>query len=90
MKCLIPALIALALSACSTPSHIAASKPDLAAAIKTNQSVIDNLTSAQQDSMAIQQAISALRASNIALHKLSVAMSANLDRADYKTAILLK
>ena len=88
MNRIVPILLLLLTSCASVKPHSA--KPDLSAAISHNQSVIDSLTSSQQDSAAIRKAISALQASNIALHKLSADMTGNLDRADYKTAILLK
>ena len=90
MKCSL-ALIALLLCACSTSApHRPAAGPDLSGAIQTNQRVIASLTSAQEDNKAVKKAITALQASNFALHKLNSASLSNLDRADYKTSILLK
>ena len=93
MKCptLIIALICLHFFAgCATRKTTRSAGPDLTGAIKTNQGIIDSLTSAQQDDKAIKVAITALQASNLALHKLHGDMTSNLDRADYKTSILLK
>jgi len=93
MKCptLIIALTCLlSFAGCVTHRITRSAAPNLQAAITTNQGIIDSLTSSQQDSAAMRQAITALRDSNAALHRLNSAMQSNLDRADYKTAILLK
>ena len=88
---LVAALICLLSSVgCATRKSTRPVGPDLSAAITTNQGIIDNLTAAQQDDKAVKQAITALQASNLALHKLHGDMRTNLDRADYKTSVLLK
>lgn len=93
MKCpnLIFALIVLlSFAGCATRKQTRTAAPDLVAAISTNQGIIENLTAAQEDSKAVKKAITALQASNLALHKLHGDMTSNLDRADYKTTQLLK
>ncbi len=93
MKCpiLISVLICLVTFAgCATRKSTRSVGPDLGAAIRTNQGIIDNLTSAQQDDKEIKKAITALQASNLFLHKLHGDMTSNLDRADYKTSVLLQ
>ena len=86
--CLVAIYLA-GLTGCAT-HKIHASAPDLTGAIKTNQGIIESLTAAQQDDKEIKLAITALQASNVALHRLNASMTSNLDRADYKTSILLK
>jgi hypothetical protein len=93
MKCLSPVIaliFPLIFAGCATRKSIRSVGPDLSAAITANQGIIDNLTAAQQDDKAVKQAITALQASNLALHKLHGDMRTNLDRADYKTSVLLK
>ena len=93
MKCLnlITALICLlSFAGCATRKTTRPVGPDLSAAIKQTQGIIESLTAAQQDDKAVKKAITALQASNLALHKLHGDMTSNLDRADYKTSILLK
>ena len=93
MKCrllIIVLIFPLIFAGCVTRSKTRSAGPDLTGAIKTNQGIIESLTSAQQDDKAVKQAISALQASNLALHKLHGDMKNNLDRADYKTSLLLK
>jgi hypothetical protein len=93
MKCrsLITVLIfLLTFAGCATRKATRPAGPDLSAAITANQGIIESLTAAQQDDKAVKQAITALQESNLALHKLHGDMRSNLDRADYKTSILLK
>lgn len=89
MKKIALLIAVLALAACQHAPQ-KRTTPDLSSAILTNQGIIDSLTAAQQDDKEIKKAISALQSSNLALHRLHGDMTSNLDRADYKTSVLLK
>jgi hypothetical protein len=86
-KILLLSILALAGCVSNETPHTG---PDLSAAIAHNNEMIGSLSSAQADSAKVKEAIAALQASNAALHRLNNEMASNLDRADYKTALLLK
>ena len=90
MRCLLPALTALAICACSTARPRAASSPNLTAAMKRSQDITETITLAESDSKEIKRAIFQLQASNKLLHTLNGETVLILDRNDYKLRKLLE
>ena len=76
MKCLLIALMSLALCACSTAPRHAASSPQYAAVTRKVEDITKTINLAQSDSKEVK--------------RLQVQSMSLLERLDYKTTILLK